>query len=324
MIMFPALERIQFERFMIDHLVDGRGRFEYQMDRDFPFLIKFFSFSPLSHAFPLNWHERLELFVPVQGEGRFRMGGQLLSFSPGDIIVVDNLKLHGISDFRGPKLHAVVISFMANLIYNLGSTMCDFIPLSPFYCKAKGLEPVLRSTDRLAGRAQGALSELLDCYSNSASGPEFQAGCKAYLLELLYHLARHFRSTELAHTEYAQRQQQSMLLGRLVAFLEEEYTRKVSVSEAAAVVEMTESQFMKFFKRATGMSFVTYVIHARLARAYELLLSREDFSIAEVASTVGFSDQSYFDRKFKDAFHQTPREVKSNKRKPTTSPAESS
>lgn len=307
--MFSALERIHLERFMIDHLVDGRGRFEYEMDREFPFLINFFSFSPLSHAFRLNWHERLELFVPIQGEGRFRMGGQFFPFSPGDIIVVDNLKLHGISDFRGAKRHAVVITFMANLVYNLGSTMCDFIPLSPFYCKAKGLEPVLRSTDRLAGRAHGALSELLDCYSNSGTGPEFQAGCKAYLLELLYHLARHFRSAEVAHTEYVKRQQQSMLLGKLVAFLEKEYTRRVPVEEAAAIVEMTESQFMKFFKRATGLSFVSYVIRARLARAYELL-TREDLSIAEVSSAVGFSDQSYFDRKFKEAFHQTPREVK--------------
>jgi transcriptional regulator GlxA family with amidase domain len=155
------------------------------------------------------------------------------------------------------------------------------------------------------------------------SGPEFQAGCKAYLLELLYHLARHFRSAELARTEYIQRQQQSKLLGKLVAFLEKEYTRKVPVAEAAAVVEMSESQFMKFFKRATGMSFVTYVIRARLARAYELL-TREDFSIAEVSTAVGFSDQSYFDRKFKEAFHQTPRQVKANRNKPDSAPAESS
>ena len=164
----------------------------------------------------------------------------------------------------------------------------------------------------------------LDCYSNSASGPEFQAGCKAYLLELLYHLARHFRSTELAHTEYAQRQQQSMLLGRLVAFLKRSTPERCRWLEAAAVVENDRIAVHEVLQAGYGHEFRNLRNPRAAGPRLRAAASREDFSIAEVASAVGFSDQSYFDRKFKDAFHQTPREVKSNKRKPTTSPAESS
>jgi AraC-like DNA-binding protein len=85
---------------------------------------------------------------------------------------------------------------------------------------------------------------------------------------------------------------------------------------------MSESQFMKFFKRATGMTFVAYLTHVRLNRAYRLL-TETDVSIAEVASSVGFSDQSYFDKRFKEAFKQTPRALRAERRKPTQ-PAESS
>jgi AraC-like DNA-binding protein/mannose-6-phosphate isomerase-like protein (cupin superfamily) len=308
--LFHALKRLRFEPFIIDHLVDKQGRFEYPMSHDFPFLIKLFSFAPVSQTLRLNWHDRLELFVPVEGEGQFRMGEQLVDFSPGDIIVVDNLKLHGLSEFRGGRRHALVVTFLPNLIHNLGSPLCDFVLISPFYCQREAFRPILRSTDRLAAPAHSALVELVNCYFHSSDNAEFQGGCKAYLLEVLYHLTRHFRLTEMARSEYIVQQQRARRLAKLFDYLQDEYAEKLSVASAAAVVAMSESQFMKFFKRATGMTFVAYLTHVRLNRAYRLL-TETGASIAEVATSVGFSDQSYFDKRFKEAFHQTPREIRS-------------
>jgi AraC-like DNA-binding protein len=314
--LFHVLKRLRFEPFIIDHLVDKQGRFEYPMNHDFPFLIKLFSFAPVSNVQRLNWHDRLELFVPVEGEGQFRMGEQLVDFSPGDIIVVDNLKLHGLSEFRGSRRHALVVTFMPNLIHNLGSPLCDFVLISPFYCQREGFQPILRSADRLAAPAHSALVELVSCYFHSSDGAEFQGGCKAYLLEVLYHLTRHFRLTEMARSEYIVQQQRARRLAKLFDYLQDEYAEKVSVASAADVVAMSESQFMKFFKRATGMTFVAYLTHVRLNQAYRLLTETEA-SIAEVATSVGFSDQSYFDKRFKEAFNQTPRELRAERRTQT-------
>jgi len=320
--LFGTLRRLNFEPFIIDHLVDEQGRFEYQMNRDFPFLIKLFSFGPIRNTVRLNWHDRLELFVPVEGEGRFCMGEQVVEFSPGDIVVVDNLKLHGIAEFRGDRRRAVVVTFLPGLIHNLGSPLCDSVLISPFYCQREGMAPVLRAKDRLAAPAHSALVELVHCYFHSSGGPEFQGGCKAYLLEVLYHLTRHFRLTEMARTEYVVQQRRARRLAKLFDYLQEEYSEKVSVATAAAMVAMSESQFMKFFKRATGMTFVAYLTHVRLNKAYRLL-TETDASIAEVASSVGFSDQSYFDKRFKAVFSLTPRELRAERRAPTL-PAESS
>jgi AraC-like DNA-binding protein len=40
------------------------------------------------------------------------------------------------------------------------------------------------------------------------------------------------------------------------------------------------------------------------------LLKGSSLTIAEVASEVGFTDQSYFDRRFKKAFQRTPRDFR--------------
>jgi AraC-like DNA-binding protein len=47
----------------------------------------------------------------------------------------------------------------------------------------------------------------------------------------------------------------------------------------------------------------------RLARAAQLL-RETDGSIADLAAETGFSDQSYFDRRFKRAFGMAPKEFR--------------
>lgn len=308
---YETLNKHHFTPFIIDHLVDPQGRFEYHFQKDFPLLINFFSFAKLSNAFRLNWHERLELFVPLAGHGLFRMGSKFVDFSAGDIIVVDNMKLHGLTQFEGPTREAVVVTFLPHFIYNINSCLCDFVLVSPFYCVRDGVLPVLRSADSLAVPAHHALAELVKCYAKSANDLESQAGCKAFLLELLYHVAGRFSQNSVARSEYLIQQERSERLGKLFDLVQQEYGARITVGRAAAVVGMSESQFMKFFRRATGMTFVEYLTRIRLNRAHQILTETRA-SIAEVAYTVGFSDQSYFTKRFKEVFGQPPRELRNS------------
>jgi AraC-like DNA-binding protein len=66
---------------------------------------------------------------------------------------------------------------------------------------------------------------------------------------------------------------------------------------------------MKVFKRVAGMSFVAYLTHLRVSNARQLLHG-SDRSVAEIAAEVGFADQSYFDRRFKQAFGMSPRQFR--------------
>ena len=45
------------------------------------------------------------------------MGERIIDFKSGDLLVVDNLKLHGALSFDGPRSLAAVI-FRAELFYN--------------------------------------------------------------------------------------------------------------------------------------------------------------------------------------------------------------
>jgi AraC-like DNA-binding protein len=91
--------------------------------------------------------------------------------------------------------------------------------------------------------------------------------------------------------------------------VERNYADPITLKEAASLAKMSVPQFVRLFRKVAGMSFVSYLTHVRLSRSVRLL-KESCLTIAEVAYWVGFSDQSYFDRRFKAAFGQTPRDFR--------------
>jgi len=304
--------RLRFEPHDIAAELDARGHYSVKLDAEFPLLIKLFHYTSLRHTRGGTWHERLELFLPLDGPARFRMGEQEVALGRGDLLVVDNLKLHHVVDFPGFDTRVVVVSFMPEFVYSLGSPSHDYAFLLPFYFKLERRPHILRADDAVAGHVQEALARLLECYFQRKERAFFQAGCKAYLLQLLYHLAVNFRKSEVLQWEFMRQQERSLRFKKLFDFIRTHSTDRLSVSDAARMVQMTAPQFMKTFKRVAGMTLIAYLNHVRLTNGARLL-RETDQSVAEVAAAAGFADQSYFDKRFKRAFGQTPKEFRARR-----------
>jgi AraC-like DNA-binding protein len=238
------------------------------------------------------------------------MGDRNVDFGPGDIVVVDNLRLHGPRVFSGSQRLVALITFMPGLVCNSLSYSCDSALLLPFYYRPAGLDPVVRESDKSWATIHATLHKLSLCYLNEAASLEMrQAGCKAFLLQILFNLIEHFGFTESGPVDYKSERHGSIQFGRLYHYLQENYARSITVSQAAEMMGLSSFQFMKFFRKASGTTFVTYLTRLRLAHAH-LLLTETTLSIATIAAEVGFSDQSYFDRRFRQQYDQSPRQIR--------------
>lgn len=297
-------EGLSFEPHDIARQLDARRRYAVELARDFPLSIRLFHYTSRRHTPGPTWHERLELFLALEGEVRLRMGSQLVTLAPGDLLVVDNLKLHCVTDFPGFDARVVVTSFLPELVYSLGSPSHDYVYLLPFYSNREARPRVLRAGEPFSSAACLALSQLVSCYFGRDREYR-EAGSKAYLLELLFHVARHFGPSRLLQWELVRQQQRSLRLKPLFEHIRDHHAERLSLAAAARLAGMSPSPFAKAFKRVAGMSLVRYVNHVRLARAVRLLHESER-SIAEIASEVGFADQSYFDRRFRLEYGRTP------------------
>jgi len=89
-------------------------------------------------------------------------------------------------------------------------------------------------------------------------------------------------------------------------WVQQKYTDKIQLSEAAALVHLSESAFCKFFKRVSGKTFSGYVNEIRIAHACKLLIET-DLSVLQIANNSGFDSLTYFNRTFLKKKGITPR-----------------
>mgnify|MGYP001815730419 FL=1 len=95
-------------------------------------------------------------------------------------------------------------------------------------------------------------------------------------------------------------------ISRCTELLNSRLDENMSLAELAREFDLSPFHFARMFKRATGFPPHEFQIQLRVRRGQELLRQRCGMSIAEVASELGFADESHFRRHFKRIIGLTP------------------
>jgi two-component system, response regulator YesN len=103
-------------------------------------------------------------------------------------------------------------------------------------------------------------------------------------------------------------------------FVNTNYARSISLNEVSKAAHLSPSRLAHVFKEHTGLTVVDYITQVRIGRAKELLLSTSK-SCIDICYEVGYSNQSYFTRTFREQTGMTPRQFRqSNSRQPAAGP----
>jgi AraC family transcriptional regulator len=103
-------------------------------------------------------------------------------------------------------------------------------------------------------------------------------------------------------------------LRAVVEYVEEHLDAGLTLEQMAAVAHLSAYHFARQFKVATGQPPHQYLITRRVERAQQLLHADRDLSLAEIAASVGFADQSHFSHHFKRVVGVTPRQFRRSAR----------
>lgn len=90
-----------------------------------------------------------------------------------------------------------------------------------------------------------------------------------------------------------------------IEYIKTHLSMKLTVSEVAANVFLSESTLSKKFKKEVGITMGGYIDEAVLFEA-ERLLVNTDLSVLQISERFGFCDQFYFSRRFKMKYGETP------------------
>jgi AraC family transcriptional regulator, melibiose operon regulatory protein len=308
-----AIGNLRFEPLRVSQSLDSAKRYQLVLDPAFPLAVNLYAYPAVPGAIQMNWHERLEIFCPLRGPGTFRIGEHIEHFEAGDILLIDNLRLHAPDSFEGPRRQALVVVFTPDLLAAPGALPCDLWLLRPFHHLGQGcLHLSWRNEHSRA--AWDCLTRLLLEELEGTPGPARQALQKLALAELLIVLQQAFRGRIVEHNEYESRRDRLRRLAPLFDFLAANLDEPLGVPGAARLLGMSPSYFMRFFRTATGLTFSAYVDHLRLSRTYQLLVE-SDLTLAQIADETGYCDQCHLSRHFRRRFGISPGRIRSGRRK---------
>lgn len=96
-------------------------------------------------------------------------------------------------------------------------------------------------------------------------------------------------------------------LRRVTDHIETSLDQPLTISDLASVAGLSAYHFARMFKQSTGEGPHRYVLRRRIERAKRMIVEG-DGTFAEIALACGFSSQSHFAARFREATGMTPRQ----------------
>jgi YesN/AraC family two-component response regulator len=95
-------------------------------------------------------------------------------------------------------------------------------------------------------------------------------------------------------------------LQRVVRYVRDNLDKPLSLTDAAAAAFLSPNYLANLLRKETDRTFTDLVTERRMERAKELL-SSTSLLVRDVAHQCGFTDEAYFNRRFRQWVGTTPR-----------------
>ncbi|WP_341225775.1 helix-turn-helix transcriptional regulator [uncultured Arcticibacterium sp.] len=213
----------------------------------------------------------------------------------------DNLNF-AISENTGVKLILIQTDFVELVEENF----CVNASLPTNISKAKGgFYDKFVQKKALNGQMRGLINK---CLTNSQEGLErkmnLEAHCKELTALAIGTIGKY--KTTYDNTAAVLTNKEREAIHAVAKILEEKYSNPPLQTELAREVGLNLNKMTSGFKLIYGQTINKYLLKVRMSKAKSLLVIDNDFTVGEVAEAVGFSHASYFIKKFKESYGETP------------------
>ncbi len=261
----------------------------------------------LEHGFPnplVRWHyhEEYELHLIVETRGKVFVGDYIGHFEPGHLVLTGPRLPHNWVSTDVPEQgiaqRDMVLQFAGDPLRRAAELISDLREVLPLLERARlgieffGLSQIARERIDRIKRLHGLkrFTEFLQFIGELAD-------CTDYRLLSTMPLQSFEDDTALAQ------------ISGIVDFITENCAQSFSMAELSQRVGMSESQFSRYFRRATGNTFTDFVNRLRIARACQLLMETDQY-ITNVCYDAGFNNVANFNRRFLEIKGMTPKEFR--------------
>ena len=247
---------------------------------------------------PYHVHPEYELTLITSGNGKRYVGSNMSSFYPDDLVLLGkNLPHCWKTELtnKKEKSGSIVIQFREDFLgadfFNKPelNRIVQLLRRSEAGIQFKGKTEFVKQNLQLLWQEKNAFKKL------------------HLFLDILHQLSKMrdyiLLNKQSVHTSFSFVEQER--IHAAAAYIVEHFQSSVSLSEVAALANMTPHSFCKYFKKITRKTFMEVVSDYRIDYAINKLINT-DHSISEIGYSSGFGDISNFHKTFKTRMNQSP------------------
>lgn len=103
--------------------------------------------------------------------------------------------------------------------------------------------------------------------------------------------------------------EENPIIKKVCSYVDENLSCDISLETAADFAGVSSFYLSKLFKEEKGETFINFISDKRLEKSRQLL-EQTELSIKEITAEVGYNDQNYFSRIFKNKYGLSPKEYR--------------
>lgn len=251
--------------------------------------------------FPTHYHTEIELNMVKHFEGKRIVGDSIEPLNGSDLVLIGPNTFHAWESHPDFRTHVITIQFNPELFgssfinKNLFRPVKELLDLSPrgiVFSEAEQKRILPRLLALADKKGFDSVIDFLYILNELALSPNKRILCSPNFTQNHYEVKS--RRIKIIHQ-----------------YLQKNYGNKITVSEVAKLINMTESGFCHFFKKRTQKSFIDFLNDLRVGEAARMLLETTH-TVSEISFNCGFNNISNFNRIFKKKKGQTPSEFREN------------
>lgn len=235
--------------------------------------------------FQMHRHPEVEFIYCKKGGALISINGKEYKMNEGELAVIGSMVSHSITENSSEGSLGFVAEIGPVLFGNYFEALAKVMPDNP----------VIKISQNGNENLYNVLQEMIYIIRNNTEFSELLI--KGNLYKLGAYVLEECRKNNLSGNAIAK--------FRTVANIEkayesiyENYGRKLSVDEVAALCGYSKSNFCKIFKNITGETFHNVLNKYRVQKVCEML-KQTDYSVEDIAGMTGFSDTKALCRTFK-------------------------
>ncbi|MEO0895235.1 MAG: AraC family transcriptional regulator [Bacteroidota bacterium] len=244
-----------------------------------------------------HFHPEIEICFTRKSHGKRFVGNTISNYQKGDLVLLGSNLPHGFTTEM--ECEQVVIQMEPDFLGIGFFEKPELRPVKSLLERAKQginfgkgtkkkITPLVE--DLLAAEGLLQMIKLLDLLNLLSIAEDYETICsQEYSLDLK---TSHLNRIKIVYD-----------------FIIENFQKDVRVKEVADLLNLTEPAFFKFIKKQTKKTFTQIVNEFRIHHSTKLLMGT-DKTISEISFESGYNNISYFNRKFREIMHLTPKEFR--------------